>query len=735
MRRSAASLAALSLLAFASACRDGKQSLLPTDPAAIGGASRALTPGTCTTLSQLNALTRIVFASGGPNANSVLGKLDNLDKLLTSGKLAEAQAQARNIVSFIEKKAADGSLAGTHTQVQGLISGILCYAGLPTDSFLIYPTDQPQIIISPTGQGGVSLQANTVGTPSLLTITVLDPNAPSPLITKLDKYPANIELTISSPLTKPAIVAVCPALSVPASVLPRLRLGHQASTGFELTPRADGSFLTCQGVAQSRVPEWVQRLASYVMPKTLYAKQIAERGGGVGGTSTEFSPFGPVDPELRAGGVGGTSTEFLRTPVTPPTVGSRREASPRVARSSSLAPSARTNALSVTCTSASAPAGSALPPECRPAILITTANGTIMQNVPVNWAVNLGGGAIAPQNRQTSTCGAPFGATAATATDVNGHASVCWTLGATAGTNTVIATPSAGGDAPLGVTFAPTAQSFTATATSIMPTVTVSCPATATYTGSPLTPCTATATAPGLNEVLTPSYTSNLVVGTATATATRAAGNGYLAASGSASFGITQASATATAGSGTMTLGGAIPPLPCSISGLAAADAGAVTCTSTPPATLLPGDNVTTPTLSPANPPNYTVQPVSGTLAVRYAQMECLPSPLHAALPPTTTFVTKGTTFRVRCVLQTATGAPVVGVSGNLLVSDLGVDGLAAPQTVLSVSNAFSLIGNFADSYSYSLSTSPATFVTGHYFMVTASWNDGSTTTGYFYLQ
>lgn len=733
MRRSAVSLASLFLLAFASACRDGKQSLLPTDPAALGGASRALTPGTCTTLGQLTSLIGIVFATG-PNANSVLGKLDNLDKQLKKGKIADAQAQALNIVSFIQQKAAAGVLSGTHAQIQGLISGILCYAGLPTNSFLIYPSDQAQIIISPTGHAGVNLQGNTVTTPSLLTFQVLDPNGPSPLITKLDKYPAYIELTLSSPLTKPAIVAVCPSLSVPASVLPRLRLGHQASTGFELTPRADGSFLTCQGVAQSRAPEWVKRLASYVMPRTLYAKQVAERGGGVGGVSSEFSPFGPVDEELRAGGVGGTSSEFLPTPVTPPSVGSPRRASPRVSSSNSLTPSARTNSLAVTCASSQAPAGSPLAPECRPAILITTHNGTVMQNVPVNWAVNLGGGTIAPQNLLTSTCGAPFGASAATATDVNGKASVCWTLGATAGTNTVIATPTAGGDAPAGVTFAPPAQSFTATATSITPTIVVSCPASVTYTGSPLTPCTATATAPGLNEALTPSYTSNLVVGTATATATRAAGGGYLAANGSASFSITKASATATAGSGTMTFGGAIPTLPCTVSGLAAVDVGAVTCTTTPPGTLVPGDNITTPTLSPASPPNYTVQSVNGTLAARYVQLECLPSPLRASLPPTTTFVVKGTSFLVRCTLRSATGAAVPGLSGDVLVSDLGVNGLAAPQTVLSAPNAFVTVF-YADTYSYSLNTAPAAFVSGHYFKVTVSWNDGSTNTGYFYLQ
>ncbi len=51
-------------------------------------------------------------------------------------------------------------------------------------------------------------------------------------------------------------------------------------------------------------------------------------------------------------------------------------------------------------------------------------------------------------------------------------------------------------------------------------TVTVTCPATITYTGSPLTPCTARVTgAGGLDEPLSVTYTANTAVGTATASA------------------------------------------------------------------------------------------------------------------------------------------------------------------------------------------------------------------------
>jgi hypothetical protein len=115
-----------------------------------------------------------------------------------------------------------------------------------------------------------------------------------------------------------------------------------------------------------------------------------------------------------------------------------------------------------------APVETALEPVCRPGVTLKTAQGTPMLNVPVGWAVGLGGGVIAPEVPGTRTC-STFAATAGTTTSSVpgslGKAGVCWTMGSTTGTNTVVATPTAGGDAPLGVTFSPANKTFTATAT------------------------------------------------------------------------------------------------------------------------------------------------------------------------------------------------------------------------------------------------------------------------------
>jgi len=71
---------------------------------------------------------------------------------------------------------------------------------------------------------------------------------------------------------------------------------------------------------------------------------------------------------------------------------------------------------------------------------------------------------------------------------------------------------------------------------------TVSCPASATYTGSALTPCTASVTgAGGLSESLTVTHAGNVNVGTATAAAAYAGGINWESSSGSNSFAINAA--------------------------------------------------------------------------------------------------------------------------------------------------------------------------------------------------
>ncbi|HEY9228240.1 MAG TPA: hypothetical protein VIP11_16405 [Gemmatimonadaceae bacterium] len=799
MRRSIASLIAVVVVAvFLVSCSDrASRDASPTSP---GGGRFNSTPAACVTLNQLVSLVNDVFGAGSPNANSALGKLDNLDKQLQKGNLADAQDQARNIVAFVQQKAQQGGLPGTHAQVQALISGVLCYVGLSPDTFLIFPSDAAQVVKHSGGRTGISLQANTVAVPTLVTITVLTETTP-PLVTKLDQYPGYISITQSSPLTKPAVVGVCPSASVPANVLARLRLGHQATSGFEITPAADASFLDCStSTAQSGKRGWLQRLASVFTPKPLYAATMF--GGGVGGTVTEFSPFAPVDAFLSfGGGVGGTVTEFKAQPSDSLSPTPRLPKTPVDMPNLSRAPDARVNTVvNGVCTQIDAIVGMSVETECRPVVTLKTFQGTILQNVPVNWIIGQGGGVVAPEATTAHTCGA-FGSSASTSTNTNGSASVCWTLGATTGNNTVISTPSAGGDAPAGVTFSPASITFTAVAMQITPTATatggvftydalahagsgtcshgltpaltysggatptnagtytltvtcgagnplyvtvtqtatiqinpaattttVSCPASVVYTGAARTPCTAAATGPGLNQSLTPTYTSNVNAGTATASATYAGGGNYAGSTGSATFQIAPASTTAAVSCPASVAYTGSPVTPCtgSVTGPGLSMSVTPTYTSNVVGTA-------TATVNYAGGGNYLSSTASKTFQISYVQVGCFSSPIYNVMPTTKSFQNKGSNVPVKCALVTASGTGVTNATGDLLVQDMGTDGQATPIPVFSLANAFKSSGS--GNYAYGLDTSPAGFVSKHYYFVTATWSDGSKTTGWFYIK
>src|SRR5205807_1567158 len=77
---------------------------------------------------------------------------------------------------------------------------------------------------------------------------------------------------------------------------------------------------------------------------------------------------------------------------------------------------------------------------------------------------------------------------------------------------------------------------------------TVSCPASETYTGTAIEPCTATVTgAGGLNQAVTPvTYTNNIDAGSATAAATFAGDANHDPSTGNGGFTITKASSSTT---------------------------------------------------------------------------------------------------------------------------------------------------------------------------------------------
>lgn len=100
----------------------------------------------------------------------------------------------------------------------------------------------------------------------------------------------------------------------------------------------------------------------------------------------------------------------------------------------------------------------------------------------------------------------------------------------------------------------------------------VTCPASITYAGGPVTPCSATATGPGLSQSLSPTYMNNVNVGTATANASFSAGGNYQGSSGNKMFSITQAQLSVTANNVSRAFGQPNPTFTVSYSGFKGTD-------------------------------------------------------------------------------------------------------------------------------------------------------------------
>ncbi len=460
MRRPIRFAAVLTASFIVGACVD-----VPSAPVAVTEVRErgSIVAGTCTTVQELNTLAKQVFGPGTPNASSALGKIKTLDQAVKKRQLDQAAKHAHDLVDFTLKKHQADQTPAPDAVVTAFVNKVYCYAGIdiglndPSNSHLIFPSDLPQVKYAVDIQSAIRFDANPVSEPTLIEFQQLPtiyPPGGGPLDTKLDQYPGFVLITKSSetdaPLTKPAVVGICASGVIPQEVRDRLRLGHGLETGTEITPAADAGFLDCEnatGVAPvgSAGVRLLRGLADFVLPAKLHARVFqAARGGGVGGTVTEFSPFAPVDPVLRAGGgVGGTVTEFIRMPML---------VDPFSANS--VAP-VESCANGIT-----GEAGLPVAEVCRPFVRITTRLGTLFSGVPVTWNATLGGGLVA--NSASSACGS-FAATIVGATDLFGRSAVCWKLGVI-GANQVTAVPGIGGDALAGVTFSPASVTFDAVA-------------------------------------------------------------------------------------------------------------------------------------------------------------------------------------------------------------------------------------------------------------------------------
>lgn len=438
----------------------------------------------------LLSLAAQLFGEGSPNYNSVRGKLNNLQHQAETGNVTAKKSKAHDIIDFVLVKNAESALPGgdlivtdaggeTTTVILAFVNGVYCFAGiditlLDPNSTLIFPNDEPQTVYSDDGNAGIYFPGDPVDFPTLITFSVAGnyPGRSGPLNTKLDQYPGFLQVTSQSenggllgldafgnPIR--ATVAVC--VTAPRSVFVRggLKLGHGrnelGSQVVDLTTPDAGVPLPnigCTYDLPTDAPVSLVRKATSV----IFGANAEEESftGGLGGTVTEFSPFGGVDTELEfGGGLGGTVTEFTREALL--RVGATTTASVHAA--------------------CSVPYGAQVTDSaCVPSVRVTTSQGTPL-SVPITWEVVAGGGRISNRTSGLGTVADPivctnqldskfdvtsFGVTTSVGgypTDAGydagagGRSAVCWTVGNYPGTNQVRVTATAGGEAPAGVTF------------------------------------------------------------------------------------------------------------------------------------------------------------------------------------------------------------------------------------------------------------------------------------------
>ncbi|HET7456053.1 MAG TPA: MBG domain-containing protein [Gemmatimonadaceae bacterium] len=164
--------------------------------------------------------------------------------------------------------------------------------------------------------------------------------------------------------------------------------------------------------------------------------------------------------------------------------------------------------------------------KAQPTVNVTWTGGTYGASTAANGSVVGVGGA---------SLGTPTFSYAGTGSTTYGPS-------ATAPTNagTYAVTASFAGDA----NYLPNSATAAATIAKASSEVAVTCPASVTYTGAALTPCSATATGVSLSQSLTPTYTDNTNAGTAHASATFGGDANHEGSTGSATFTIDRAAST-----------------------------------------------------------------------------------------------------------------------------------------------------------------------------------------------
>lgn len=309
---------ALGLVVLAG-CSD-QQATQPNGPQAFRGPTSYLV---CPTIDAVRVLVRALFPVG-PTQTAANKQVTQIFGFAAVGKLTDARGIMFQLVQTVLSNYYAGTLTGgqspgTQANVLSLINALYCVVGLPQPNLplgtlgndgaaaVVTPTSPTTLVRTGTQFAGVNIPAASVPTTTLITITRL-PDAPGPLLTPLDQYPAFYEFTASPVVafTQDLLVGTCTVQDFTPPDFGRLKIAHNVGATVELLPRTVAPFLDCTGLIgmgpdfpglrgyAQRGWRWAGPLVrDLFLPRPAYATMLGSCC--LGGTTKKFSPFGAVD--------------------------------------------------------------------------------------------------------------------------------------------------------------------------------------------------------------------------------------------------------------------------------------------------------------------------------------------------------------------------------------------------------------------------------------------------------
>ena len=355
--RNARYTVAVLALAVLTACDDHSVS----SPASPRSSSASQGPSSRAALeAQINGLINDLYAPRDQGA--VYKQFADIKSDIASGRSADAETK---LIAFFNRLLTDsknGILQDpngaqpptTADALRTLLGNIASFAGVSSpipppaaDGAIGVIGPAGGTLVSSSGFGGVSIPPGALPSDAIVVINRLpNPTAPKtgPLPTTLDQYPLFYDFStipVIPQFNDFVLVGVCqlevgePFAPATQAIADRLQLAHpnplNPST-IELLPRADASFMHCDGVnlasaASKTAPVGLAarfldaattvgtRVAALFMPTPAYAVH-----GGLGGLTKSFSPFAGVDPGQSIVGVcsspmAGVSSTFATIPA------------------------------------------------------------------------------------------------------------------------------------------------------------------------------------------------------------------------------------------------------------------------------------------------------------------------------------------------------------------------------------------------------------------------------------